>query len=330
MSRSRKKDYPKKFDPRRFDHTCRNHGGCGYCLNNRIFFDKKARNKADKNNQEIESKTISISLKEPIIANSGSRNNLNVEIKSNPNKSEINNDTSDLSNSIVNMLDSLKVKNNKSDSTKSNPNQSTKRYLVGVNLGLAFNNFTFTNQNFNLLNLFTFGIHGTYEIKNNFYFKSLLNISSEALDIEYYDYFNNNYRSHKASSCQNIQLAILAHKKTGNWGIDVGPYLGYILKLNGKTQYFKALSSNESTKRIDVYNLISSSKLDKTFINQPYFRKLDYGLQLGINYQFNKVNLGFSYAQGLRDFINYENYYKRRNMFNPHRNIFVTIGFKLN
>jgi len=54
MSRSSKKDYPKKFDSRRFDHTCRNHGGCGYCVNNRTFFDRKSRNKADKNNQEIE------------------------------------------------------------------------------------------------------------------------------------------------------------------------------------------------------------------------------------------------------------------------------------
>jgi hypothetical protein len=54
MSRSSKKDYPKKFDSRRFDHSCRNHGGCGYCVNNRTFFDRKSRNKADKNNQEIE------------------------------------------------------------------------------------------------------------------------------------------------------------------------------------------------------------------------------------------------------------------------------------
>jgi hypothetical protein len=54
MSRSKKKDYPKKFDSRRFDHSCRNHGGCGYCERNRIFFDKKARAKADRENQEVE------------------------------------------------------------------------------------------------------------------------------------------------------------------------------------------------------------------------------------------------------------------------------------
>jgi hypothetical protein len=52
MSRSKKKDYPKKFDSRRFDHSCRNHGSCGYCERNRIFFDRKAREKANKQNQE--------------------------------------------------------------------------------------------------------------------------------------------------------------------------------------------------------------------------------------------------------------------------------------
>lgn len=52
MSRSRKKDYPKKFDSRRFDQSCRNHGGCGYCVNNRTFFDVKSRVKADLTEQE--------------------------------------------------------------------------------------------------------------------------------------------------------------------------------------------------------------------------------------------------------------------------------------
>lgn len=52
MSRSIKKDYPKKFDSRRFDHSCRSHGGCSYCSDNRQFFDKKAR--ARLNNQENE------------------------------------------------------------------------------------------------------------------------------------------------------------------------------------------------------------------------------------------------------------------------------------
>ena len=52
MSRSKKKEYPKKFDPRRFSHSCRNHGSCGYCERNRIFFDRKAREKANKQNQE--------------------------------------------------------------------------------------------------------------------------------------------------------------------------------------------------------------------------------------------------------------------------------------
>ena len=27
----------------RFDWSCRNHGGCGYCEGNRRFFDRKAR-----------------------------------------------------------------------------------------------------------------------------------------------------------------------------------------------------------------------------------------------------------------------------------------------
>ena len=54
MSRSKKKDYPKKFDSRRFDGNCRNHGSCSYCEGNRTHFDKKARARADKDNQANE------------------------------------------------------------------------------------------------------------------------------------------------------------------------------------------------------------------------------------------------------------------------------------
>ena len=43
MSRTTKKDYPKKFDSRRFDWKCRHGGSCSYCRDNRTFFDKKAR-----------------------------------------------------------------------------------------------------------------------------------------------------------------------------------------------------------------------------------------------------------------------------------------------
>jgi len=32
---------------KRFDHTCRNHGTCGYCQGNRTYFDKKYRDAAD-------------------------------------------------------------------------------------------------------------------------------------------------------------------------------------------------------------------------------------------------------------------------------------------
>ena len=41
MSRSYKKNVYRKS--RRFDRTCRCHGSCPYCRNNRLFFDKKKR-----------------------------------------------------------------------------------------------------------------------------------------------------------------------------------------------------------------------------------------------------------------------------------------------
>ena len=37
-----------------FDHSCRPHGGCPYCENNRKFADKKARRRANKQEQENE------------------------------------------------------------------------------------------------------------------------------------------------------------------------------------------------------------------------------------------------------------------------------------
>ncbi len=54
MSRSRKKDYPKKFDSRRFARSCRHGGSCSYCRRNRLHFDAKARSKANLKEQSNE------------------------------------------------------------------------------------------------------------------------------------------------------------------------------------------------------------------------------------------------------------------------------------
>lgn len=53
MSRTIKRDYPKKFDSRRFDWTCRCHGSCSYCRRNRLFFDKKARSRLKDQEKEF-------------------------------------------------------------------------------------------------------------------------------------------------------------------------------------------------------------------------------------------------------------------------------------
>ena len=47
MSRSIKKDYPRKNDSRHFDWSCKNGGSCEYCRSNRLFFDSKARTRAN-------------------------------------------------------------------------------------------------------------------------------------------------------------------------------------------------------------------------------------------------------------------------------------------
>ena len=43
MSRTKRKEYTKS---KRFDSSCRNHGGCGYCEQNRTWFDTKKRSGA--------------------------------------------------------------------------------------------------------------------------------------------------------------------------------------------------------------------------------------------------------------------------------------------
>jgi len=53
MSRSKKQDYPRKHDSRRFDYTCRCHGSCSHCRDNRLFFDKKARTKLEGQEDEF-------------------------------------------------------------------------------------------------------------------------------------------------------------------------------------------------------------------------------------------------------------------------------------
>lgn len=52
MSRTTKKPYPNKFDSRRFDWSCKNHGSCSHCRHNRLFADKKARVRANMSEQE--------------------------------------------------------------------------------------------------------------------------------------------------------------------------------------------------------------------------------------------------------------------------------------
>ena len=34
-------------DSRRFDYSCRNHGGCSWCVGRRTFFDRKRRRDAE-------------------------------------------------------------------------------------------------------------------------------------------------------------------------------------------------------------------------------------------------------------------------------------------
>jgi hypothetical protein len=46
MSRTIKKDYPKKFDARHFDWTCRNHGSCAWCRNGRLHNNKRKESAA--------------------------------------------------------------------------------------------------------------------------------------------------------------------------------------------------------------------------------------------------------------------------------------------
>lgn len=44
MSRTQKRPYSKS---KRFDNTCRNHGACSHCRNNRTYADRKRRGMAD-------------------------------------------------------------------------------------------------------------------------------------------------------------------------------------------------------------------------------------------------------------------------------------------
>ena len=45
--RERKEQRKPYYDSRSIDCTCRNHGTCPWCKNNRLFFDRKQRNLAD-------------------------------------------------------------------------------------------------------------------------------------------------------------------------------------------------------------------------------------------------------------------------------------------
>jgi hypothetical protein len=50
MARTRRKPYTKS---KRFDRSCRNHGGCPYCLNTRTYNDRRRRRAADAELEEF-------------------------------------------------------------------------------------------------------------------------------------------------------------------------------------------------------------------------------------------------------------------------------------
>ena len=49
MSRTKKEPYTKS---KQFDSTCRSHGSCEHCKNDKIYFDKKMRQAADEQVRE--------------------------------------------------------------------------------------------------------------------------------------------------------------------------------------------------------------------------------------------------------------------------------------
>jgi len=58
----------KYYDSRRFDCSCRNHGSCSYCLSNRTIQMKRAKGKADLNEQVDEFIDRQIGAGDPIDA----------------------------------------------------------------------------------------------------------------------------------------------------------------------------------------------------------------------------------------------------------------------
>jgi hypothetical protein len=51
MSRTYKKNYTKS---KKFDRSCRNHGSCSWCIENRTHFDKTVREKAEEEIKDYE------------------------------------------------------------------------------------------------------------------------------------------------------------------------------------------------------------------------------------------------------------------------------------
>lgn len=49
------KEHRKRYrDSRRFDSTCRNHGACSWCRDNRTHFDKKHRSAKGKEQHDVQ------------------------------------------------------------------------------------------------------------------------------------------------------------------------------------------------------------------------------------------------------------------------------------
>lgn len=228
------------------------------------------------------------------------------------------------------IYDSIKLIHPITDSTTKDSINPTKKIQFGVNFGIALNTYNFTNSYLKPLNLFTVGIQAKFKIKDKNFVKSILNYSNEALNLEFIDFQNNRYRVDKVMGCRNIQLSSLIGKQYKKWSFETGMYLGYTFNLYGTSTFFKDIYSNSESKNIEGQDMISTQNLEKDLIARSYFRNFDYGLRFGCNYQFKSINLGFSYAQGLRDFINFNNFYKEQNVFNPHKNLYITLGYHLN
>lgn len=212
-----------------------------------------------------------------------------------------------------------------------NPNKS--KVTLGVKAGINISDFTdFSEESANKIG-FNAGITIDYAFSNNFFLLSGLEFYNRKMK---YDYDDNGASLNTPFSIPDgtikamyLQLPLhagyrLEVSRDFSVAFHAGPYIAY--GLGGRIEKGDWVYKEGSSEPIHLNEFIANEaygfrRVHYTFGKNGTFDKLDWGIGLGLLFEYQKVGLGINYDFGLQDVSKADNDIKVRTGY-------LTLGYK--